>query len=377
MLYFKTSSHRWVSVKWDLQIIDSDTADLAPVADQFCQPPLAGDKWQVQAGVTNSHIVLDTAACDDCSSLRSVLKSAVHTLCSHADANRVMLCGGGTHPFQRWQQRQLYPIERNEKLAQRYGFLLKRNTTNGVHIRIGCRNGDDALYLSQRFMQYAPYLIAMAANSPFQAGVDSGFDCARLTLISAFPHSGIVGPVRDWEHLSRHLEHLIQLGVIESGDDLMWDFRPNHHLGCIELSICDSPLEIHSLIHLVELTLAIIAKLDDEMFNVVPAELYNVYAYNRFQACHQGFHARIIDAKTHQHISLSESFIALIAELRLHGEDMLHEATLQHWETMAHTRHNTATWLRQQWIQHNDLAAVVKAMALRRGDDTPPVRNVA
>lgn len=377
MLHFKSSPHRWISVKWDLQIIDHHSADLSSAAHKFCEPAIAGDKWLVQPGLTDSHIVLDTTACDDCPSLRTVLNDAVHTLCLHAHNHQIRLSGGGTHPFQRWQQRQLYPIERNEKLEQRYRFLLKRNATNGLLIRIGCRDGDDALYLSQRFMQYAPYLIAMAASSPFQGGVDSGFDCARLSLLSAFPHSGIVGPVRDWEHLSRHIEHLMQLGVIENSDELMWDFRPNHRMGCVELSICDSPLDVDSLLHLVELTAAIIARLDDELFNVVPAELYHLYAYNRFHASQQGFHARIIDAKSQRHVSLSESFIALIGELHLHNEAIFPESTLQHWGGLAHARYNAATWLRQQWSQHHDMSAVVRAMTLRLSENTPPFRSAA
>ena len=62
----------------------------------------------------------------------------------------VALAGGGTHPFQKWSDRKIYPTERFLSVSEKYGFLAKQFTVFGQHVHIGCASADDAIYLNAR-----------------------------------------------------------------------------------------------------------------------------------------------------------------------------------------------------------------------------------
>jgi carboxylate-amine ligase len=102
----------------------------------------------------------------------------------------VAIAGGGTHPFQKWSDRQIYPTERFLSVSEKYGFLAKQFTVFGQHVHVGCTSADDAIYLTHALIRYVPHVIALAASSPFYQGVDTAFDSSRLSVVNAFPLSG-------------------------------------------------------------------------------------------------------------------------------------------------------------------------------------------
>ena len=78
----------------------------------------------------------------------------------------VAIAGGGTHPFQKWSDRKIYPTERFLDVSEHYGYLAKQFTVFGQHVHIGCANADDAIYLTHALVRYMPHFIALGGVGP-------------------------------------------------------------------------------------------------------------------------------------------------------------------------------------------------------------------
>ncbi|MGE2624853.1 glutamate-cysteine ligase family protein, partial [Escherichia coli] len=64
-----------------------------------------------------------------------------------AAEQHIQICGGGTHPFQKWQRQEVCDNERYNVTLERFGYLILQATVFGQHVHVGCRTGDDAIYL--------------------------------------------------------------------------------------------------------------------------------------------------------------------------------------------------------------------------------------
>ncbi len=167
--------------------------------------------------------------------LRSQLIAIRDALVVGADRLDLEIAGGGTHPFQRWYDRQIYDRPRFRHVAGLYGYLAKQFTVFGQHVHIGCENGTQALWLLHRLSAYIPQFIALAASSPYFQGVDTAYDCSRLNSVYAFPLSGRAPFLTDWPAFERFFGKLKRLGVVESMKDFYWDIRPKPEYGTIEV----------------------------------------------------------------------------------------------------------------------------------------------
>ena len=245
-LTFKSSSALTFGVELELMLVNTRDFNLAPDADDLLRARDARSaRRRVEARDHAEHgrdqhvgaRALSRARSPSCSGTRDVLAG-------HARKMNVAIAGGGTHPFQKWSDRKIYPTERFLSVSELYGFLAKQFTVFGQHVHIGCANADDAIYLTHALIRYVPHFIALAASSPFYQGVDTAFDSSRLSIVNAFPLSGTMPLVRDWAEFNRYYDRMFELGIVASMKDFYWDIRPKPEYGTVEIRVCDTPLTV-------------------------------------------------------------------------------------------------------------------------------------
>lgn len=228
-------------------------------------------------------------------------------LVSLGDKLNIGICGGGTHPFQQWTDRRIYNKSRYKRVSELYGYLSKQFTVFGQHVHIGCRDGNEALFLLHSLGRYLPHFIALSASSPFIQGHDTFYHSSRLNSVFAFPLSGRAPFILDWQLFStEYFEKMALTGTVNSMKDFYWDIRPKPEYGTVELRICDTPLDVKTAAilaaYLQTLSLSILENKD-----IPPKEDdYLVYNYNRFQACRFGLEGMIINPRTFEKKTIKE-----------------------------------------------------------------------
>lgn len=268
------------------------------------------------------------------------------------------LAGGGTHPFELWSEREIFPKKRYEKLHKTYGFLYKRFSVYGQHIHIGCKSAEDALYLTLALARFVPHFIALSAASPFYMGVDTSFDCSRLTMVSSFPTSGTMPFMKSWAEFEAYYAQLSKFRLVNSIKDLYWDIRPKPEFGTVELRICDSPLTLRHSVVLAAYAQAVAAYLLEKRPKLDEAASL-AYKYNRFSAMRYGLNAQMMDIERDKEIPLAEEILATLDEVAPYAKQFKSEGFLAEIAEMRTSKTTDAERLREAFRKEQDLKAVV------------------
>lgn len=359
-LDFKKSTHLSIGVELELQLINLHHFDLAMEAEDYLRRLAEISQLNgVKPEITQSMIEINSSIHNSYSTLLQELNNMQQLMTKEARKTHIGICGGGTHPFQKWKQRRIFQSERFASLSEQYGYLAKQFTVFGQHIHIGCASGDDAIYLCHAMARFLPQFIALSASSPFNQGIDTAFDCSRLAVISAFPLSGTPPWLHHWAEFETYCAKLLQLGIIKSVKDFYWDIRPKPEFGTVELRICDTPLTMKQAAILAAY-LRILAHYLLETRSPLSRDIYLVYLINRFRASRYGYEATIIDPTSQQHILLADDILRTCDLLKPHAKalnclevlDLVRENTLQ--------RKNGAAWLRSRYTKLASLTDTVR-----------------
>jgi carboxylate-amine ligase len=345
---FKPSAALTLGVELELQILNRVDCDLVACAsDLIALLARTGHPGDVKPEITQSMIEISTSVHDQYASLLQELRGVRDAVCKAADRLNLLISGGGAHPFQRWSERRIYEGPRFQHLSQLYGYLAKQFTVFGQHIHVGCVDGDSALHLLHALSRYIPHFIALAASSPYYQGVDTAFDSARLNSVFAFPLSGRAPFLLRWEEFVAFFERMRGYGIVESMKDFYWDIRPKPEYGTIEIRVFDTPLNVEKAAALAGYVQSLCRYLLVER-PVDPAEtIYDVYNYNRFQACRFGLDGVLIDPVSQQHRSIREDILATAQALRVHARELSAEGALEVIEQCAAQTGNDARWIRE------------------------------
>lgn len=296
MLKFKSSIPLTMGVELELQIVNRrdynltrGSSDLLAVINKH------EHGYDIKPEITESMIEIATSVHTRHPEMLAELGAIRALLVSAADKVNLGLAGGGAHPFQHWEDQRIFPSERYHLVSELYGYLAKQFTVYGQHIHIGCADGDEAVRLVHLLARTIPHFIALSASSPFYQAVDTTFQSSRLTSINAFPLSGCMPFVLDWDGFNAYFEKMARLGIVASMKDFYWDIRPKPEYGTVEIRVCDTPLEIETAVALAAYAQTL-AKYFFTQRALAPAQdVYLTYSYNRFQACRFGLAGTLID----------------------------------------------------------------------------------
>jgi len=363
---FKAGEAWTLGVELELQLVNRRDFDLTRGADSLlsalAKSPRAGN---VKPEITESMIEVNSAVHRRYGELLLDLAQIRGELNTAAERLNIGIAGGGAHPFHHWAERRIFPTERFSALSELYGYLAKQFTVFGQHIHVGCGEPDMAIRLTNRIARFVPHFIALAAASPFSQGEDTAFDSSRLHTVSAFPLSGHMPPMADWRAFEAYFERMAGFGIVRCMKDFYWDVRPKPEFGTIEIRVCDTPLEIETAAAIAAFAQTLCAWLAEQEDDEAGCEAYQVYDYNRFQACRFGFGAQIADPRSGKSVSLRSEILAVLDALGPAAERLESAPALAHLRARAAAHFNDAHWMRSIHDRQRSLPDVVRAMCAR------------
>ncbi len=313
---FNNSTECSLGIELELQLINPRNGHLISRAKDLIRNIRYGEySQQIKPEVTQSMIEINSAVHKDPHDLLAELLNVKSFLVALADKLDIGIAGGGTHPFQLWKNRKIFPAPRYRMLARKQGYLARRFTVFGQHVHIGCNSADDAIYLSQTLARYIPQFIALSASSPFYQGADTAFDSARSNVVSAFSTCGHMPFFQNWQEYSAYYDKLCDLKIIESIKDVYWDIRPKSETGTVEVRVFDTPLTIKKAVKIAVYVQAVACYLLQKRPLKPIAYDAMLYNYNRFQASRYGFEGNFIDPYTEQPCSIADDIVSTITTI--------------------------------------------------------------
>ena len=366
MLDFKSSQALTLGVELELQLVNTRDFNLAPDADDLLRRA-AGDvhAGELKPEITQSMIEINSDVHARYKTLQSELRSTRDRLAAHARQMNVAIAGGGTHPFQKWKDRKIYPTERFLSVSDKYGFLAKQFTVFGQHVHIGCASADDAIYLTHALIRYVPHFVALSASSPFYQGVDTAFDSSRLSIVNTFPLAGTMPFVRDWHAFTEYFATMQGFGIVKSMKDFYWDVRPKPEFGTVEIRVCDTPLTVDRAAQIAAYAQALARMLWAARVDWIKPELYLVHGYNRFQAARHGLAGMLVDPTTRTSVGIADDIQNTLRQLAPHAAELASTEALDALSTLVRDEGNDAAWLRRAFAARTTLPDVVREQAAR------------
>ncbi len=360
-LDFKENYKLSMGVELELQLVDLQNFNLAMESkDLMRRLAEVSHTGEIKPEITQAMIEINSSVHSSYNSLLNELHHLRDVITEQAFQTHLGVCGGGAHPFQKWNEQRIYPSERFTSLSEQYGYLAKQFTVFGQHIHIACASGDDAIYLCHALARYLPHFIALSAASPFYQGMDTSFDCSRLAMINAFPLSGSPPCVVNWEEFNHYYQKMTRLGVISSMKDFYWDIRPKPEYGTVEIRISDTPLTVDKAAQLAAYAQMLARHLLQNRVDF-SRDIYLVYFTNRFRAARYGFLAEIIDPVHEHHIPITEDILLTCQNLEGQAAALGSSKALALIRESAHNRDNGARWLRSRYNEMQSLSDVVRA----------------
>lgn len=226
-----------LGVEIELQLIDPETGNLAPRAEELLKA--TRHIPNVKPEFYLSTIEVNTDKCYNVHEVEHDLRSTYTQLNEQAEKLGIAFSTTGAHPFAKYSDCIISPTKRYQELIDRNQWLTRRMTVYGLHVHIGMASGDDCIRYNNFFMNFMPHLLALSASSPFWQGTDTGLSSCRPTTYEALPTAGQPYHVRSWKDFENLYDSLKKCGSIQTLKDLWWDMRPSPGFGTLEIRVCD------------------------------------------------------------------------------------------------------------------------------------------
>jgi glutamate---cysteine ligase / carboxylate-amine ligase len=288
----------------------------------------SGDR--VLAGLSNelaSHASPETHAAvieltssihTDVNSLRAELAWLRTQLGNELDAVGLAAAAAGTHPLTLWHETVVSAAARYRDLGDSMRVLARREPTLALHVHVGIPEAEDATRVLNGLRHNAPVLLALAANSPFWQGRDSGFASARAVIFQAFPQTGLPRFFEDYADYTTAVDALIASDAVPDPSFLWWDVRLQPALGTVEVRVMEAQSTLGEVAPLVALIQSL-ARCELEVDCSPRTPTAEILAENRFLAARDGMDARLIDPTTRRLIPVREMLDTLVVECRDHA----------------------------------------------------------
>ena len=302
-----------VGVEEELMLVDPETLDLAPhVADAL---RLVGSDARFKQELRASQLEIVTPVCGTVADARRELVTARATLI-HRLGGAYGIVASGTHPFStRWGD--VTEAERYSRIADEYAWAATRSLICGLHVHVAVDGAARALAVFNALRSYLPEIAALAANSPYLSGEDTGMCSIRPMLNQLYPRSGVPSSFATWDDFVAFVEWGRRGGLFPDCTFLWWDVRPHPDFGTIEVRISDTQTflpDAGAIVALIQ-TLAMHAADRHDAGEPLPTHDAARIAENAYRAQRYGVRGCVVDLDTGEPEWMRDRISRLLDEL--------------------------------------------------------------
>lgn len=320
-----------VGVEEEFLLVDARTLRVVPAAP-LVLATAAGLPHELHPEGTRYQVEISTPVADSAVTLRRELAGLRRTLAQAARTHGCRLLAAPSPVLAVEGPLHLTDDEpRQREQHRRFGALTDTLVSCGRHIHIGTLDVDTAVAVSNRVRPWLPTLIALAANSPFWNGRDTGHASWRAMAWSGWPSAGLPPHFTSTAHFQRSVQTLLGSGAALDTKMVYWDLRPSGNWPTLELRAPDMSPYIDTAILQAELARALVATVLREIAEQLPepALREDVLRLARWRAAHDGLEGFGLDPYTGAELpaaDLAEALLDLVAPELAAAGDLDHAA---------------------------------------------------
>lgn len=295
----------------------------------FLVDPITGRQTNTSGAVLERLGDLDGSVAQELHACQVELISGVHGSAAEAvreleELRRAVIAtgagilGSGTHPSAAEGDAEITDKERYERIH----FLLGDaavTPVGGLHIHVGMPDPQTAINTFNGLRRELPLLQALAANSPFRHGRDTGLASAREVTQRGWPRSGVPRAMRDFEDFCHMSELLARAADVPDYTWFWWKLRPHPRLGTVEIRALDAQTALKDTAALIALVHCLARDAAETGPGVDPAP--ELIEEGLFRAARFGVHGELPDGRGRRR-PVSELLEEALARAQRHAEEL-------------------------------------------------------
>jgi len=252
---------------------------------------------QVTTEFLRSQVEIGTKVCTNVQEAREDLQRLRRIIIDVAARHGLAPIAASTHPFSRWTEQKHTPKERYDSLTAEMQGAARRLMICGMHVHVGINDDSLRIDLMNQLSYFLPHLLALSCSSPFWEGRDTGLKSYRLTVFDALPRTGLPERFQSFAEYERHVDILVNAGMLADSTKIWWDVRPSGRFPTLETRIMDVCTRIDDAIAMVAMLVCILRmlyrlRLDNQRWRIYTPMLI---CENRWRAMRYSFDEGLID----------------------------------------------------------------------------------
>jgi glutamate---cysteine ligase / carboxylate-amine ligase len=321
-----------LGIEEELMLLDPETHDLAPRAAELLERTEGDGRFKLELPAAQFEIA--SPALKGAPDVAEFLSAARRDL-EHAGAGLVELACSGVHPFAD-EEGELNAGERYKRTRREFGGLARRQLVFGLQVHVAVRPAGRALAVYNGLREHLPELLALAANSPFYRGADTGLAAVRPKLCELLPRQGVPPPLASWEEYAEALAWGRRAGGIPEAGVWWWELRPHPGFGTIEVRVPDAQVTVDDAAAVAATVHALarsLAERHDAGERADPSPTWRI-AENRWHALRHGLDGTLADLSTGEPLPTRQRLTELIDALEPHAAALGAARELSHARTL-------------------------------------------
>ncbi len=306
-----------IGVEEEYQIVNPRTRELHSRGERILLKAQEAVGEQVQSELYLSQIEIGTPVCRTLAGVRAEIVRLRGEVIAAADKDGDRIAAAGTHPFSHWEDQQVTPKARYIGIAQDYQQLAREQLIFGCHVHVGIKDRELAVQVMNRARPWLAVMLALAANSPFWLGADTGYASFRTEIWRRWPMAGTPHVFASRAEYDALVERLVATESITDATKIYWDVRPSARFETLEFRVTDVCMTIDEAVMVAGLANALARTcysqaVHEEPFDAARPELLRAA---KWRAARYGLDADLVDVQAGSSVPaprLVEKFLSFL-----------------------------------------------------------------
>lgn len=322
-----------IGVEEEYLLLDPATGENAQVAAAVYEGLTGADREQSRVEFRHSMVEMVTPVCTGLDEAEQHLRHLRRAAAAAATAAGAQLVAIGATPVA-----EPVPLvsdnPRFEAIARHYGPVVADPAVCGCHVHVGVADRELAVHVSNHLRPWLPIVQALAANSPFFGGADTGHASWRSVQLERWPSLGPAPAFASAADYDETVRLMVGSGAMLDETMVLWYARPSTAYPTVEVRVADVCPAVADTVLLAGLVRALVATAVDDIAAGRPALAVpeGVLRAAHFNAAHDGLAGTLLDLRTgHPRPAwdvVDDLAAALRPALERHGDLALVEAEL-------------------------------------------------
>jgi carboxylate-amine ligase len=238
-----------------------------------------------------------------------------------AESQGLAVAASGSWPTSLPAEQQIAPEERYRGFVEYAGPSARRQGVSGLHVHVGMPDADTCFRVQETILPWLPLVLAVAANSPYFEGRETGMRSIRAEVLGLLPRHGAPPAFRSYADWEAFIERMVATGIVKNYTSFWWDVRLHPRFGTLEVRVPDQCTSLERTAAVVRLIRDLCAWALEAPVRELDPGARGVYDQNRWAASRFGPHGKLVHPDRDEALTAAELVRELPVETELDGRD--------------------------------------------------------